>query len=57
MKICTIKWNPNRDETIVEYTVDFVDSDWVTKADVLKDSIYMLQKFYDEIVMTQYERK
>jgi hypothetical protein len=48
MKILSVSWNQELDKTKVHYTKEFLDSDWIVKLDVIKDTIYELQNFYDE---------
>lgn len=50
MKAFTVKWNPERDLTTIEYTVDFVDSPNLTQADILKDVLFELETKYNEVI-------
>ena len=51
-----ITWNPNREEeTIVSCTSDYLWSDWLTKADMLKDAIGELTDMYESVL--EQERK
>ena len=50
MKILTVNWNPYKDETRVSLSKEFKDSDWVVKADVLADAIYLLTQQYNEVL-------
>jgi hypothetical protein len=46
-----ITWNPNKaEETIISYTSDFLWSDWLTKADMLKDAIGELTDMYESVL-------
>ena len=48
MKILSVSWNPEKDETKIHYTKEFLDSDWIVKLDVIKDTLYELENFYDK---------
>ena len=47
MKAFTVKWHPERDETTIEYTTDFVDADRITQLDILKDALFDLETLYN----------
>ena len=49
IKALTVKWL-ERDETIINYSDDFEAQDWVLKADILKDTIAMLEKRYNYVL-------
>jgi len=50
MKVCKIKWSPNCDETTIIFSDDYDLSDWIVKADILKDAIRMLVDEYQSIL-------
>ena len=50
MKAFTVKWHPERDTTVIEYTVSFVDSPALTQADILKDVLFELEIKYNEVI-------
>lgn len=50
MKAFTVKWYPERDATVIEYTVSFVDAPAITQADILKDVLFDLEAKYHEVV-------
>lgn len=56
MKAFTVKWNPERDTTVIEYTVSFVDSPALTQADILKDVLFDLEIKYNEVVEKLWEK-
>jgi hypothetical protein len=56
MKAFTVKWHPERDTTVIEYTVDFVDADAIVQADILKDVLFDLEIKYNEVVEKLWEK-
>lgn len=50
MKILSVTYNESTDNTQVNITESFNNSDWLTKADVLKDAIIILQKQYSDFM-------
>ena len=56
MKAFTVKWHPERDTTVIEYTVSFVDSPAITQADILKDVLFELEIKYNEAVEKLWEK-
>jgi hypothetical protein len=48
MRVCSISWNGNSDETKVKFNDEFASADWIARADVLKDAIGMLQEEYNK---------
>lgn len=48
MKAFTIKWDEEKDETTIDISADFLNSHWVTKADILKDTIPILEGLYNK---------
>lgn len=60
MRICTITWNPNTDDTRVKYTKEFLESDWIVRADVLVEAHYLLEDKYLQVldeVMDEEDKK
>lgn len=60
MRICTITWNPNTDDTKVKYTKEFLESDWIVRADVLVEAHYLLEDKYLQVldeVMDEEDKK
>jgi|APGre2960657404_1045060.scaffolds.fasta_scaffold34558_4 hypothetical protein len=49
MKILSVSWNPNLDKTTVKLTQDFMSSDWVVRADVLKDVLIEITELYEAV--------
>ena len=47
MKVLSATWNSERDSTKIVFCNDFKQSDWLVKADVLRDLIGLLQHQYD----------
>ena len=50
MRVCTITWNQNVDETKIKYAPEFLESDWVVRADVLRDIHYMIEEKYIDLL-------
>lgn len=50
MKVLSVSWSPDRDITKLKFTVEFLDSDWIVRADVIKDLLYEIEKIYSEIL-------
>jgi hypothetical protein len=48
MRAFTVNWNPYKDETKINLSPEFKESDWITRADVLQDAIHDLQDLYDK---------
>jgi hypothetical protein len=49
MRVCTVTWNQNLDETKIKYAKEFTESDWIVRADVLRDMKYMVEEKYIEL--------
>ncbi len=54
MKVCKIKWSKYCDETKIIFTDDFNESDRITKLDILKDAIAILEQNYNNILIQPY---
>jgi hypothetical protein len=50
MRAFTVYWNPYKDETKVNLSAEFKDSDWITRADILSDAIHDLQDLYNKVL-------
>lgn len=51
MKAFSVRWNPNKDETVVSLSEEFANADWLIRADVLKDALQTLEKFYNDALL------
>lgn len=50
MKVATIVWNENKDDTKVKFAEEFEQSDWLVQADVLKDLVaFFINKYEDHL--------
>lgn len=49
MKIATIYYNENTDQTTIKYTESFTAGGWVLKADVLKDLYSTVDEDYNKL--------
>ena len=49
MKIATIYYNENTDQTTIKYTEGFMTGGWVLKADVLKDLYSTVDEDYNKL--------
>jgi len=49
MKILSVSWNPNLDETNIKLTQEFMSSDWIVRADVLKDILVEITELYEAV--------
>ena len=50
MRVCSISWNGDSDVTKIKYSDEFATSDWIVRADVLQDAIYMLTEVYNHVI-------
>lgn len=50
MKVANVSFNSQIDETSIIFTDKFDSSDWLTKADILRDMIGTLQQHYDAMM-------
>jgi hypothetical protein len=48
MRVLSVSWSPSTDLTKVKFTNEFLSSDWVVRADVLRDLVYDLTAKYDQ---------
>ena len=49
MKVLSVSWNPNFDETNIKLTQEFMSSDWIVRADVLKDILVEITELYEAV--------
>ena len=54
MRVLSVSWNPERDITKLKFTTEFLSSDWIVRADVIKDLLHDIGKIYDEILEEEY---
>ena len=50
MQILSVSWNPNSDKTKLKFTEEFLTSDWIVRADVLKDLLVDINDLYNATV-------
>ena len=50
LRVLSVTWSGTSDITKVKFNDDFLKTDWVVKADILKDLIYIFEQQYDEIL-------
>ena len=50
MRVLTIYWNPQTDKTEIKFSESFLHSDRIVHLDVLKDSWYDLQRYYNSLL-------
>ena len=50
MRVCSISWDGNSDVTKIKYSDEFATSNWLVRADVLKDAIFMLTEVYNHVL-------
>jgi len=55
IKAFNVRWLEH-DETVVTYSSEFQEQDWLMKADILKDAIGILTEEYD-FVLQKYREK
>jgi len=51
MKAFTVTWNPEKDETNISFSPEFLASDWLVRADVIKDALGELNELYNKSLM------
>jgi hypothetical protein len=47
MRVLSVSWSPNSDITKLKFSDEFLSSDWIVRADVLKDLIQELVPMYN----------
>jgi len=50
MRVLSVSWNPNLDKTKLKFTEEFLTSDWIVRADVLKDLLVDINDLYNATV-------
>lgn len=50
MRVLTIYWNPQTDKTEIKFSESFLHSDRIVHLDVLSDSWYDLQRYYNSLL-------
>ena len=50
LRVLSVTWSGTSDITKVKFNDDFLKTDWVVKADILRDLIYIFEQQYDEIL-------
>lgn len=50
MRVLSVSWDANRDLTKLKFNDDFLASDWIVRADVLKDLIGELVPMYNAMM-------
>jgi hypothetical protein len=57
MRVGTVYYNENTDQTTIKWSEAFTEQDWLLRADVAKDLMYLTQRKYDSLVdnMSLYE--
>ena len=54
MRVLSVSWSPERDITKIKFTAEFLNSNWVVRADVIQDLLHDIGKIYDEILEEEY---
>ena len=49
MRILSVSWNSNLDKTNIKLTQEFMSSDWIVRADVLKDVLIEITELYEAV--------
>jgi hypothetical protein len=57
MRVGTVYYNENTDETTIKWSDVFTEQDWLLRADVAKDLMHLTQQKYDSLIdnMSLYE--
>jgi len=55
IKAFDVRWLEH-DETVITYSSEFQEQDWLMKADILKDSIGILTEEYDSVLQKHREK-
>lgn len=50
MQILSVSWNPNSDKTKLKFNEEFLTSDWIVRADVLRDLLFDINNLYNVTV-------
>jgi hypothetical protein len=57
MRVLSVSWSPESDVTKLKFTDEFLSSDWIVRADVLKDLVGDITQMYQETVMEEFNKK
>ena len=55
LKAFDVRWLEH-DETVITYSSEFQEQDWLMKADILKDAIGILTEEYDSVLQKHREK-
>ena len=50
MRVLSVSWSPSSDITRLKFSDEFLSSDWIVRADVLKDLIEELVPMYNAMM-------
>jgi hypothetical protein len=56
IKAFNVRWLEN-DETVITYSSEFQEQDWLMKADIFKDAIGILTEEYNNVLQKHREQK
>lgn len=56
MKVANVSWSATEDVTKINFSQEFLKSDWVVKADVLQDLLGMIEEEYMKVLDPNYPR-
>jgi len=57
MKIASITWNEDTDETKIKYTKEFSELPWIVQADILKDVLESAYEQYNDFIRAEITRE
>jgi hypothetical protein len=57
MRVLSVSWSPESDVTKLKFTDEFLSSDWIVRADVLKDLVGDITRMYQQTVMEELSKK
>jgi hypothetical protein len=50
MRVLSVSWHPNKDVTKLKFNDEFLSSDWIVRADVLKDILGEISEMYEQML-------
>ena len=50
MRVLSVSWHPDKDLTKLKFNDEFLSSDWIVRADVLKDILGEISKMYEQML-------
>lgn len=53
MNVCNITWNPETDVVRIGWSAEFVEADWLVRADVLRELSFDMTEMYTETLKSQ----